>query len=64
MAFIKLQNFTQVKKCKDDIVVPTISKTSAIEGAQFDFKGILLEMVEIEVSNYWLLPTHILITPT
>ena len=52
MAFIQLQNFTQVKKCKDDIVVPTISKTSGIEGAQFEFKSILLEMVEIEVSSY------------
>jgi len=52
MAFIQLQNFTQVKKCKDNITVPTISKTPGIEGAQFEFKNILLEMVEIEVSSY------------
>lgn len=45
------QNLLQIKKCKDDIFVPDISKTPGIEGAQFNFSCILLEMAEIEVSS-------------
>ena len=38
------------KKFQDNIIVSYISKTSSIEGTQFDFKSTLLEMVEIKLA--------------
>lgn len=51
MVFKDLPRSHKVKKCKDDIVVPDISKTPGIEGAQFKFSSILLDMAETEVSS-------------
>ena len=41
---------TQVKECKNDIIVPPILKTpGSFHGAQFNLRDSLMEYAEIEV---------------
>jgi len=45
----------QVKKYKEDMRVPEIRKSpGCFEGAEFSFKEILFEIVELEVSNSYI----------